>query len=125
MEHKITFKDVVRYAELCGAYHRQGESKAKDLSQTYWYSPWSYTPLMVLYEAPKRVLYGHKEAEVCWVCIDPEGELHNEAARNIRRMESRKGFGLSEMGKLKIEAVLGGERKKLHDLIACRGEDLI
>lgn len=103
----ITFEEVCRYAERSGALHREGESKSKNLTQTYWFNPWRRCPIMVLYEAPKRVLFGHTKEEVCWICIDPEGNLYNEASRNIRRMETRTGFGFSAWGVLQIEAVLG------------------
>lgn len=104
---KLTFEDCITYAEKSGAQHREGESKAANLTQTYWFNPWRRVPIMVLYEAPKRVLFGHKEEEVCWICIDPEGNLYNEAARNIRRMDKRPGFGFSNWGVMVIEAVIG------------------
>lgn len=41
MEQKITFEDVVRYAELCGKAHRSDSSRAKDMSQLLLYNPYN------------------------------------------------------------------------------------
>lgn len=106
---KLTFEDVCRYAELSNCLHREDLSKAKDLTQTYYWNPWRNCYIMVLYEAPKRLLRGGVNPEVCWWCIDGEGELTNEASRNIRRMTPAKGLGITVDGYDKIMKVLNME----------------
>lgn len=102
----MTFTDVCHYAELSGCPHREEPSKAKDLTQTYYWNPWKRRYIMVLYEAPRRILRGGTKPEVCWWCIDADGTLYNEASRNIRMMDSAKGFAIGTEGFNKITKVL-------------------
>lgn len=94
----LTFEDVCRYAEMIGCEHREGPSKAKDYTQNYFWNPWRRRYLMVLYEAPKRMLRGCVKEEVCWWCIDCDARVSNEAARNLRLMTPAKGLGISKQG---------------------------
>ena len=98
----MTFNDVCHYAELSGCPHREEPSRAKDLTQTYYWNPWRKRYIMVLYEAPRRILRGGTKPEVCWWCIDSDANISNEASRNIRLMEPAKGIGMSKEGVDKI-----------------------
>ena len=102
----MTFTDVCHYAELSGCPHREDPSKAKDLTQTYYWNPWRRRYVMVLYEGPRRILRGGTKPEVCWWVIDGDGNLWSEASRNIRLMEPAKGLRIGEMGYDKIMKVL-------------------
>lgn len=102
----MTFLDVCHYAELSGCPHREDPSRAKDLTQTYYWNPWRKRYIMVLYEAPRRILRGGTKPEVCWWCIDGDGNLSNEASRNIRLMDQAKGLGITDVGADKIMKVL-------------------
>lgn len=104
---QLTFEDVVLYAEIQGFPHRGEPSKAKDLTMTFWFSPWQHVPLMVLYEAPKRLVRGQPKEEVCWICVDDNGSLYNIPSRHIRRMEYKCGFGFTDYGRRVVEDVLG------------------
>lgn len=105
---KLTFEDVCRYAELRGCPHREEESRAKDLTQNYYWNPWRRRYIMVLYEAPRRILRGGTKPEVCWWCIDGDGNISNEASRNLRRMDPAKGLAMYSDAVDKIQAVLNG-----------------
>lgn len=86
------FDTVCRYGEL--RYNRrEGPSKAKDLSCTYYYNHWKQVNIMALFEGEKRTLRGHDKPEVCWICIDEFGELSSIPARHLRMMDSICGFG--------------------------------
>lgn len=102
----MTFTDVCHYAELSGCPHREDPSKAKDLTQTYYWNPWRRRYVMVLYEGPRRILRGGTKPEVCWWVIDGDGNLWSETSRNIRLMEPAKGLRIGEMGYNKIMKVL-------------------
>lgn len=104
----MTFNDVCHYAELSGCPHREDQSRAKDLTQTYYWNPWRRCYLMVLYEGPRRILRGGTKPEVCWWVIDSDGNLWSEASRNIRRMDPAKGLRIGEEGYNKIMKVLNG-----------------
>lgn len=104
----MTFTDVCHYAELSGCLHREDPSRAKDLTQTYYWNPWRRRYIMVLYEAPRRVLRGGTKAEVCWWCIDGDANISNEASRNLRLMTPAKGIGISDMGYEKIMKTING-----------------
>ena len=108
----MTFTDVCHYAELSGCPHREDSSKAKDLTQTYYWNPWRRRYIMVLYEAPRRILRGGTKPEVCWWCIDGNGNLMNEASRNIRLMVPAKGIGIGKEGYEKIITVINNNIKK-------------
>lgn len=112
----MTFNDVCHYAELSGCPHREDPSRAKDLTQKYYWSPWRKRYIMVLYEAPRRILRGGTSPEVCWWCIDSDGGLSNEASRNLRLMDEAKGIGISDVGAEKILRVLNNEKiNKMED----------
>ena len=104
----MTFNDVCHYAELSGCSHREDPSRAKDYTQNYFWSPWRKRYLMVLYEAPRRILRGGTKPEVCWWCIDSDANISNEAARNLRLMEPAKGLGIGKEGYEKMMKVLNG-----------------
>ena len=108
----MTFTDVCHYAELSGCPHREDISKSKDLTQTYYWNPWRKRYIMVLYEAPKRILQGKTEPEVCWWCIDGDGNIMNEASRNIRLMDQAKGLRIGNEGYDKIMKVLNNVEDK-------------
>lgn len=104
----MTFDDVCHYAELSGCPHRADPSRAKDYTQAYFWNPWRKRYIMVLYEAPRRILRGGTKEEVCWWCIDCDANISNEASRNLRLMVPAKGIGISKEGSYKIEKVLNG-----------------
>ena len=108
----MTFTDVCHYAELSGCPHREDQSRAKDLTQTYYWNPWRKCYLMVLYEGPRRILRGGTKPEVCWWVIDSDGTLWSEASRNIRRMDPAKGLRIGEIGYNRIMKVLNGYMDK-------------
>ena len=108
----MTFTDVCHYAELSGCPHREDQSRAKDLTQTYYWNPWRKCYLMVLYEGPRRILRGGTKPEVCWWVIDSDGNLWSEASRNIRRMDPAKGLRIGEIGYNRIMKVLNGYMDK-------------
>lgn len=109
MEYKITFNQIVKYAEGLGYEHREGPSRAKDYTQYYFRQ---YGQIyMVLYEGPRRVIRGHSKPEVCWWCIDHSGNIISLPARSIRTSDCICGFGLHEEAKKKIFTFLGIDRK--------------
>lgn len=108
MEEKLTFEEVCRYAELEGYEHREGPSRAKDMTQLYVKAPWNGRIFMVLYEAPKRTLKGHDEPEVCWWVIGCHGDIHSEASRNIRRMKLERGFSFTDEANEHIKKYIRG-----------------
>lgn len=105
-EERISFQEVVKYAEMRGCPHREGVSKAADFTQTYFFHHWKSVPIMVLYEAPKRIVGNRTEPEVCWWVIGPDGDLFNVPSRNLRQMDRRPGFGLTERGFTKVMKTL-------------------
>lgn len=108
MEKKITFEDVVRYAELCGKAHRSDSSRAKDMSQLLLHNPYNNQNIMVLYEGERRTPRGHDKPEVCWICISPDGSLSSVPSRVLRQMGPSRGFGFWPKGREKLERVLNG-----------------
>lgn len=84
MEQKLTFEDVVRYAELCGKKHREEASRAKDMAGLILNYPYNSKTIMVLYEGERRTVRGHDKPEVCWICVCPDGSLISVPARNLR-----------------------------------------
>lgn len=113
----MTFNDVCHYAELSGCSHREDPSRAKDLTQTYYWNPWRGTHIMVLYEAPRRILRGGTKEEVCWWCIDCDANIYNEASRNIRLMTPAKGLGVSIQGVEKMTKVLNNIKDLREDYL--------
>lgn len=106
---KLTFEEVIQYAEMRGYPHRQGPSKAADFTQTYFYHHWKRVPIMVLYEAPKRIVGNRKEPEVCWWAISPNGDIINVPSRYLRQMDTRPGFGLTYRGYTQIIETINKE----------------
>lgn len=92
MEHKKDFETVCRYGEL-NYKRREGPSRAKDYTQTYYWNHWQKCSIMALYEGEKRTLRGHDKPEVCWICIDQYGALHSIPSRHLRLMDQKCGFG--------------------------------
>ena len=105
-ERKLTFEDVCLYAEKLGCGHREGQSKSKNVAGQFFYNHWKHKIIMPLYEGPKRIIKGKTKPEVCWWCIDGDGNLMNEASRNIRRMDSATGLGIGKEGYEKIMKIL-------------------
>ena len=93
MKNPRTFETVCAYAETRYP-RRQGESKAKDISKTYFLNPWTADNVqyMVLFETEKRITKGHTEPEVYWVIINEFGGISTMAARNIRKTTKISGF---------------------------------
>ena len=110
MEHKLTFDEVCRYAELCGKKHREGKSGSnlRDMTQEYLYHAYGNKTIMVLYQGERRVVRGKTEPEVCWICVGPDAELMSIPSRTLRMFCAQKGFGLTDKGKEKIFRVLNG-----------------
>ena len=96
---KLTFDDVCHYAEWLGFKHRGEPSKSYDWTQTYFWNGWRNCHMMVLYEGEKRIVKGHTQPEVCWVCIDPNGKVLSVPSRHLRKMEQVKGFGFTDTGR--------------------------
>lgn len=95
----IKFLDVVGYAEWVGFKHRGEESKATDWTGAFLYQPWAHKVIMVLYEGEKRILCGHTEPEVCWVCIYEDGSVASIPSRTLRQMDRTAGFGFEDKGR--------------------------
>lgn len=95
---KLTFEQVVEYAEKVGCEHRGEPSRATNYTQHYFRNHWMQMNMMVLYEAPRRTLKGHDKPEVCWWCITPNGHLHSIPSRHLRMMDEIRGFVLWEEG---------------------------
>lgn len=98
MEQKLLFQDVCDYALWKGFEPRpiEEKSRAKDYTQTYWKCPWDGSTLMALYEGVRRTLRGFEKPEVCWVCIDPYGNIRSIPSRHIRMMGPMCGFGFTD-----------------------------
>lgn len=105
---KLTFEDVCRYAELLGCEHREEPSRAKDYTGQFFKSPWTGYPVMILYEAPRRIPKNKDVPEVCWWAIDGLGNVGGLYSRTIRLMEPAKGLAISDAGYEKIMKVLNG-----------------
>ena len=100
--YRFTFEEVVKYAEYLGYQHRNEPSRAKDYTFTFWRTP-QYDSVMVLYEGPKRLIRGHKEAEVCWICIHEDGSVSSIPSRYFRNYFTQlPGFGFNDEGKQKV-----------------------
>lgn len=91
-DKRLSFEDVVRYAELCECEHRGEPSKATDHTGKFFYNHWLGLDMVVLYEGPRRVLAGHDKPEVCWWCLCEDGGVRSIAARHLRMMDEKKGF---------------------------------
>lgn len=96
---KLTFEDVIGYAEWMGYNHRGEVSKATDWTQSYLQNPWNGAVIMVLYEGEKRIVGNHDAPEVCWICIDINGRLYSTPSRYLRRMTKLRGFGFTDIGR--------------------------
>lgn len=105
---KLTFEDVVKYAELCECEHRDEFSRATDYTGKFFHNHWIHQNMMVLYEAPRRVLKGHDKPEVCWWCIAEDGGIRNIPSRHLRMMDEKKGFVLYDKAYEMIEKALNG-----------------
>lgn len=112
---EITFDMLCEYAKELGFKPRPIEenSKAKDITQTYYKMPWNGQNIMTLYEGEKRTLRGRDVPEVCWICINSSGDVMSIPSRTIRQMTTLRGFGLSNYAADKVETVLCGKQKEL------------
>ena len=100
---EMTFELVCDYAKQYFAPRPAEEkSRAKNMTQTYWKTPWGYEKIMVLYEGERRQLKGRNKPEVCWICVDEYGNLKSYPSRYFRMMESRCGFGFNDIGRQAI-----------------------
>lgn len=106
---KITFPQIIRYAEAKGYEHRGEPSRAKDYTQ-YYFTQYGQI-YMALYEGPRRILRGHDKPEVCWWCIDHNGKIVSLPSRSIRTSDYISGFGLTDKAKEEIFTFLGINRK--------------
>lgn len=86
-----TFETVCEYAQLMFK-KREGESRSTDFAHQYFLNPWTQSNILVLYEGEKRTLQGHKEPEVCWICIDCYGKVSSIPSRHLRKMMPLPGF---------------------------------
>lgn len=110
MNYTFTFEEIIHYAEQNGYNHREDASKAKDYTGTFWMSPWSFEVVMVLYEGEKRILRGKDKAEVCWVCIFPDGSIGSIPSRHLRNYYiQQKGFSFSQAGRQRIADFLNSK----------------
>ena len=101
--YNFTFDDVVKYAEALGWKHREGPSRAKDYTMTFWHSGWNGETIMALYEGEKRTLRGKDKPEVCWICIHGDGSVSSVPSRHLQKYYTqKKGFYLTENGKQKL-----------------------
>jgi hypothetical protein len=101
-EKRLSFDEIVKYAELLGFEHRGEPSRAVDFTYTFWMTP-HYDRLMVLYEGKKRVVRGRSKAEVCWICIHKDGKVSSVPSRHIRQFYTNMpGFPLTDEAKEKI-----------------------
>lgn len=98
---EMTFELVCDYAKQAFA-PREGKSKAKDYTQTYWDLPYSGRRVMALYEGEKRTLRGHDEPEVCWICVDEYAGVFSVPSRYIRKADMLCGFGFNPSGRQRI-----------------------
>lgn len=105
---RITFEEVVRYAELCEFPHREDKSHSKDYSQYYLQNPWSGESFMVLYETNKRIPRGKTQPQVSWVCINCYGDVFYMTSGNIRKCYQMCGFGFTDAAFDKIKKKLNG-----------------
>lgn len=104
--YNFTFEEAIRYAELLGYEHRGEPSRAKDYTYTFWQTP-HYDKLMVLYEGKKRILRGHNEPEVCWICLHQDGSVSSVPSRYFRKNYTQiQGIPLYQDGKQKMADVL-------------------
>lgn len=110
-DRKLTFEDACHYAELRGYAHREDPSRAKDYTGKFFRSPWTGYPIMVLYEAPRRIPKGKDKPEVMWWVMDSLGDIAGIYSRNIRLMEEAKGMPLGDSGYNKIVKVLNGYKE--------------
>lgn len=99
----MTFDLVCDYAKQ---YYKprpaEENSRAKDMTQTYWIRPWDNAKLMVLYEGERRQLKGRDKPEVCWICVDEYGNLTSTPSRHFRLMGCSCGFGFNDTGRQAI-----------------------
>lgn len=103
---ELTFEEIIKYAELLGYEHRDDISRAKDYTFTFWQTP-NYDKIMVLYEGQRRILRGHIEPEVCWICLHQDGFVSSVPSRYFRRFYIQlKGFPLTQEGKQKIADII-------------------
>ena len=110
MENRFTFEEIIQYAEKQGLEHRGEKSRAFDYTHTYWYSPFTGDIYMVLYEGKKRIIRGHKTAEVCWVCVRQDGVLSSVPSRYFRKYyEPIQGFVFNDAGRQKIVDILNSK----------------
>lgn len=101
-EKRLSFDEIVKYAELLGFEHRGEPSRAVDFTYTFWMTP-HYDRLMVLYEGKKRIVRGRSKAEVCWVCIHKDGKVSSIPSRYFRQFYTNMpGFPLTDEAKEKI-----------------------
>lgn len=98
---EMTFELVCEYARQAFP-PREGESKAKDYTQTYWDLPYGGRRVMALYEGEKRTLRGHDKPEVCWICIDEYAGVFSVPSRYIRKADAVKGFGFFPAGRQQL-----------------------
>ena len=109
MGEKALFRILCEYAKDKGFAARNEESKAKDYTQHYFCM---YNQIyMALYEGERRIVRGHDKPEVCWICIDYNGDLHSIPSRTIRTSTQLRGFGLYGPAKEKILEYMGYTRK--------------
>ena len=110
MEQRLSFPLLCRYAQAMGYTARTEPNSAKDYTQHYFTM---YNQIyMALYQGERRTLRGHDKPEVCWVCIDYNGELHSVPSRQIRTSTTIRGFVLSNRAKTEIERYMGITRKR-------------
>lgn len=110
MEQRITFEEIIEYAEIMGFAHREGPSRAKNYSHLYFYNHWVHESIMVLYEGERRTLRGHDKPEVCWICVNYRGQVMSVPSRHLRLMDSMCGFGLSDQGFAAIKQTLNNNK---------------
>lgn len=107
-ERKLTFDDVCEYAEKLGCEHRNETSRAKNYAGEFFYDPWRQTTVMVLYEAPRRIVKGHTDPEVCWWVLTSDGDVYNMPSRLLRKCTPAKGLSIWTTGYDKIKKKLNG-----------------
>lgn len=117
---KLTFEDVCNYAEWLGFKHRGEPSKSHDWTQKYVWNGWLDRQMMVLYEGPKRIVRGHKEPEVCWICVTEDGRVLSVPSRHLRKMELLPGFAFSGDGRNCINEYFDTINTKENTCLLCR-----
>lgn len=109
MERKISFNTLCKYAQAKGYTARTEPNTAKDYTK-YYFTMYNQI-YMSLYQGERRTLRGHDKPEVCWICVDYNGQLCSVPSRQIRTSTMIRGFSLSERAKEEIAQYMGITRK--------------